>query len=187
MSWAHAIREVSWKRCFACVPQQSSALCQAAACPSVAASCCLPTFPTASAVNAAIEATMRAPGVWQTTWAYLHSTRDGGSGKAGTLASPAATTAASRDIYNSQGSARHRHGFSGGDEVRGGSAREAEASVDTRSAEVLLSKDRRADRPRRMAGGNVPCVPTQAARGADPRPPGGHSSQTLRRIQNPEP
>ena len=52
MSFAHAIRAVSWERGFASVPPQSPAACPASACPLVTASRCLPTFPTASAVTA---------------------------------------------------------------------------------------------------------------------------------------
>jgi len=48
ISFAHAIREVSWERGVGCVPQQSSL--PAWACPPVAASRRLPTFPTARAV-----------------------------------------------------------------------------------------------------------------------------------------
>jgi hypothetical protein len=36
MCLAHEIREVSWERCLACVPQQSTASCRASACPPVA-------------------------------------------------------------------------------------------------------------------------------------------------------
>jgi len=60
MSLAQAIREVSWERGFACVPQQSPAACPASVCPPVGALSCFPTFPTARAGSRGLPAAARA-------------------------------------------------------------------------------------------------------------------------------